>query len=138
MILVSSQTVTASGTSTPQALHGGTVGAEILLNVTAAATAAGDTLDVYIQGSVDGSTWDDIAHFTQVLGNGGAKKFLARWQGLIAPTAGSAAPQDAALAATTVAQGPHGLVWRAKWVVVSGSAPSFTFSIAVTPLTGRA
>lgn len=141
MILVASQTVVANGNSrsTAVGLHGGSVAAEVLLNVTAAATAVGDTLNVYVQASVDGgTTWDDVISFTQVLGNGGAKKFLARWQGLIAPTTALAAPQDAALAAGSVAQGPHGLLWSAKWVVVSASGPSFTFSLAVTPMTARA
>ncbi len=139
MILVASQAVTASGNSRSSAvgLHGGTVAAEVLLNVTAAAAAVGDTLDVYVQGSVDGgTTWDDVIHFTQVLGNGGAKKFLARWQGLIASTTPLAAPQDAALAAG-VAQGPHGLLWSVKWVI-GGATPAFTFSVAATPMTARA
>lgn len=51
---------------------------ELLLNVTAAATAAGDLLDVFVDSSPDGgTTWVNIVHFTQVLGNGGAKKFVA-------------------------------------------------------------
>lgn len=139
MILLASQTVTASGNSRSSAvaLHGGTIAAEVLLSVTAAATAAGDTLDVYVQAAVDGTSWDDVIHFTQVLGNGGAKKFLARWQAQIAPTTALAAPQDAALSAG-VAQGPHGLLWSVKWVVASASSPSFTMSVAVTPFTGRA
>ena len=103
---------------------------EFLLNVTAAGSVAGDTLDVYIQASADnGTTWDDFVHFTQVLGNGGAKKFLARWQGMIAPTTALAAPQDVAMAAG-VAQGPHGNRWRTKWVIVNGGGThSFTFSV---------
>lgn len=51
---------------------------ELLLNVTAAATEAGDTLDVLVDSSPDGGvTWVNLVHFTQVLGNGGAKKFVA-------------------------------------------------------------
>jgi hypothetical protein len=47
------------------------------LIVSAAATDAGDTLDVYIDTSFDGgTTWVNIGHFTQVLGNGGAKTFV--------------------------------------------------------------
>lgn len=49
----------------------------VTLDVTIAATAAGDTLDVFIDTSFDGgTTWVNIGKFTQVLGNGGAKKFL--------------------------------------------------------------
>lgn len=96
-----------------------------LLDVTNASSLVGHTLDVYLQSSVDGSTWDDFAHFTQVLGNGGAKKYLARWQGLIAPTTAQAAPQDAALAAGVTA-GPIAVLWRVKWVQAGGS---FDFSV---------
>lgn len=49
-----------------------------LLNVTEAGTDAGDTLDVYVDVSPDnGTTWLNAVHFTQVLGNGGAKKYVA-------------------------------------------------------------
>jgi hypothetical protein len=49
-----------------------------VLNVTAAATDVADTLDVYVDVSPDnGATWLNAVHFTQVLGNGGVKKFVA-------------------------------------------------------------
>jgi hypothetical protein len=48
-----------------------------LLNVTAAAGAAGDVLDVYIDVSIDGVTWLNAAHFTQVAGNSAAIKHYA-------------------------------------------------------------
>ena len=48
--------------------------ATFVLNVTAAATEVDDTLDVYIDTSYDGgTTWVNVGHFTQVLGNGGVK-----------------------------------------------------------------
>lgn len=132
MLVTSQSAVAASGNSraNPITVHG--QWSELLLNVTSAATAAGDTLDVYLQASSDGgTTWDDVAHFTQVLGNGGAKKYLIRWQGEIAPTTAQAAPQDGALAAG-VAQGPHGNLWSVKWVVASASAPLFTFTVTAS------
>lgn len=50
----------------------------VQLDVTAAATDVGDTLDVYIDMSIDGGVkWNNIIHFTQVLGNGGVKTFVA-------------------------------------------------------------
>jgi hypothetical protein len=102
--------------------------ATIFLNVTAAATLVGDTLDVYVQknvGSEDVPVWQDMVHFTQVLGNGGAKQFLAH---LLSDTVTTAlgAPQDGTLAAG-VANGPWGDGWRVKWVVVGTG--SFTFSV---------
>lgn len=50
-----------------------------VLDVTAAGTDAGDTLDVYIDECVDGvgDQWVNIIHFTQILGNGGAKRYAA-------------------------------------------------------------
>lgn len=139
MILLASTTDTGAGsfTSTAVRLSERTRSAEVLLNVTAAAAAANDTLDVYVQASVDGgSTWDDFIHFTQVLGNGGAKKYLARWQGEVAPTTALAAPGDATLAAG-VAQGPHGLLWRVKRVVASGTGAVFTLSVQAGGLVVR-
>ena len=130
MLLLDTSTVTATGTSGASRLPRYACAAEVQLTVSAAATAAGDTLNVYIQGSVDnGTTYDDIISFTQVLGNGGAKKFLARWNGLQAPTTAMAAPQDAALAAGSIAQGPKGRLWRVKYVIASASAPSFTIRV---------
>lgn len=49
-----------------------------ILDLTAAATDAGDTLDVYVDVSFDNSTWVNAVHFTQILGNGGAKRELAK------------------------------------------------------------
>jgi len=49
----------------------------VVVDLTAAATEAGDTLDVYIDTSFDGgSSFINIGHVTQMVGNGGAKKFL--------------------------------------------------------------
>jgi hypothetical protein len=101
------------------------------LTVSAAATDAGDTLDVYLQHTVDGgTTWDDFAHFTQVLGNGGAKKFLASWSRVPTPESELKAPADAALAAG-VLQGPVGPTWRVKWVIVDAGTVNVSFTFAV-------
>lgn len=104
----------------------------LLLDVTAAAAAVGDLLDVYVQKNVglDAATaiWTDFVHFTQVLGNGGAKQFVAE-----ITTDGQTpenelhAIQDAALA-VGVTQGPWSDDWRIKWVI-AGATPSFTFRL---------
>lgn len=101
------------------------------LLVTAAATDAGDLLDVYIQHSTDeGTTYDDFVHFTQVLGNGGAKKFIAQWSRDVIPDSEIHTVADAALAAGVI-QGPVGGTWRIKWVIVEAGTvnASFTFSL---------
>ena len=51
-----------------------------LLEVEAAATDVGDTLDVFIDSTNDDDTpedWVNIIHFSQVLGNGGVKRLIA-------------------------------------------------------------
>jgi len=46
----------------------------VLLDVTASATEAGDTLDVYVDASIDGTTWYNVGRFVQQAGDGSAKK----------------------------------------------------------------
>lgn len=130
--LLASAARTASGTFVvPTPIPDDVVAAVFLLDVTAAATDVGDTLDVYIQASTDGTAWDDFVHFTQVLGNGGVKTYYARWTPLgAAPETEQGAPQDGALAAG-VLNHPVGRQWRVKWVVVDADVDcSFTFSIS--------
>lgn len=113
---------------------------EFQLTVSAAATEAGDTLDVYVQHSIDGgTTYDDFLHFTQVLGNGGAKKFLASWFRNMAPESELKPPADATLAAGAL-QGPVGDLWRIKWIIVDANAnanQSFTFKLDAVPVRRR-
>lgn len=90
--------------------------AVFFLSVTAAAAGAGDFLDVFIQHSLDDVNWDDFVHFTQVLGNGGAKKLIAHWSSLATPTTPIHALTDGALAAG-VFQGPVASTWRVKYVI---------------------
>ena len=66
-----------------------------VLDVTNADTDAGDTLDVYIDVSPDGSTWFNSTHFTQILGNGAAAKIAAK-----VTKGGDFADPDAILAVT--------------------------------------
>ncbi len=142
MELLAAAARTASGTSTAtqvrSTLNKWLAGAAFHLNVTAAATEVGDTLDVYIQHSVDGgATFTDFVHFTQVVGNATEPvDIFAHWVALMTPTAAVHATEDAALAAG-VKQGPIGNIWRVKWVIVAASTTdneSFTFGVHVTPL----
>jgi hypothetical protein len=100
---------------------------EAQLEVTAAATNAGDTLDAFLQTTIDGATWIDIAHFTQVLGNGGAKRFIAK---VAADQAEAMFETGAALAAGAVRH-LLGDQYRARWDIVDGGGgvQSFTFSV---------
>lgn len=106
-------------------------GALFVLTVTAAAADAADTLDVFVQHTWDGTNFDDFVHFTQVLGNGGAKTYLAQWRRDVSPESELRAPADATLAAGVLQGGPVGDDLRLKWLIVdSGDADqSFTFSV---------
>jgi len=142
LTLVASGAKTASGNSGSLTPFGSKVGklkaAIFQLAVSAAATESGDLLDVYVQHSPDdGTTWDDFIHFTQVLGNGGAKKYIATWLRDVTPESEIKAPADAALAAG-VLQGPIAPLLRVKWVIVDASTQnaSFTLSLVVNPIYG--
>jgi hypothetical protein len=85
MSLTSIQTLRASAaqatagtvTGTAIALQQAFKEMSVQLIVSAAGTDAADTLDAYIDTSFDGgTTWVNVGHFTQVLGNGGAKTFV--------------------------------------------------------------
>jgi hypothetical protein len=105
----------------------------LLLDVTVAATVAGDTLNVYVQKNLaqPGGTavWSDIASFTQVLGNGGAKQFRCGFTTMgVAPPA-MAAPATATLAAGSIVNGEAwSSDWRVQWVVAGTG--TFTWSLA--------
>lgn len=127
--LTSQSAATTSGTATVTLDASRVQWATLFLDVTAAATGVGDTLNVYVQHSPDGgTTWDDFVSFTQVLGNGGAKQYIAHWVADVTPTTPQHAPSDGALAAG-VKQGPVGPDWRVKWVIAGGTA-SFDFSVS--------
>lgn len=130
--LLASAARTASGTAVLTADYGLILSAQFLLDVTAAATEVDDTLDVYIQHSIDGgTTYDDFVHFTQVLGNGGAVKELATWVRDVVAEDELRTPADASIAAG-VLHGPAGGKWRIKWVIVDSGTDnaSFTFSLS--------
>lgn len=96
------------------------------LDVTAAATDVADTLDVYVQTTVDGTNWVDIYHFTQVLGNGGVKRYFGKivWD---------AALTEFENAASLAAAGGRSIVgdqYRVRYVQVDAdSDATFTFSV---------
>ncbi|HXT57661.1 MAG TPA: hypothetical protein VN699_03455 [Pirellulales bacterium] len=117
---------TASGTSAAVKLPIEFRAVAFEFDLTAAAAAAGDTLDVVIQTKSDQSNWLDVVHFTQALGNGGAKRYVAAISAgvnqAVVETIGTA------LTAGNV-RNIWGDEWRASWTIVNSSNPSFTFSV---------
>jgi hypothetical protein len=91
------------------------------------ATIAGTTtLDIYIQKQLaDGSTWADIAHFTQISATG---KALITFDPAIISGAVPIVVTDAGLAAGAVAKTRLGSKLRLKGVV-AGAGPDATFSV---------
>lgn len=100
-----------------------------LLNVTAAAAESDDLLDVYIDWSLDNVTYINGGHFTQLAGDGGAKKFYMIFDPSAPGTSVIDATADAASGAVRPAMfGPY---VRGRYVCTEGaggSAAGYTFS----------
>ena len=99
------------------------------LNITASATDAGDTLDVYIDVSLDGTnSIGSVIRFAQQAGNGSASKRMAAID-----VSGGTSTTDITsdVAAGTVRLGMFGPYYRARWAIAdSGNAnSSHTFSV---------
>ena len=103
-----------------------------LLNITASATASGDTLDVYVDVSIDGTTWLNAIHFTQQAGDGAATKRFAVLDSTNPGTSDIAVATDATAGAVRPALfGPY---VRARWAMVdygSNGNTSHTFSVTL-------
>ena len=103
-----------------------------ILDVTAAATDAGDLLDVYIESKLDGTNWTDVVRFTQITGTTVMpKRYVAnivvdRTQTMFEVATGLGA---------AAARHLLGDEYRARWVVtdVVGDDASFTFSVQACP-----
>ena len=104
-------------------------GITFTLDVTATEEDAQDLLDVYVQTKLDGTNWTDVVHFTQLLGTGGAKRFIEK----IAPAAAEAGFEDVELGEGAV-RNLFGELWRVVTTIVNDTAPSFTFSVKATPM----
>jgi hypothetical protein len=98
-----------------------------ILDVTAAATDAADTLDVYVDWSLDNLTWTNGGHFTQCLGNGGAKRYYMVFDPSNPGTTVIDATSDAAN--STVRPALFGPYVRARWTMVDADVDgNFTWS----------
>lgn len=103
----------------------------VVNRITASLTDAGDTLDVYVDVSLDNSVWHNAIHFTQQAGNGAARTEYAVLDPSNPGTSVINVTADAAAAAVRPALfGPY---MRARWAIVdSGDAnQSHTFSVIV-------
>ena len=101
----------------------------VTLDVTSAATAVTDLLDVYIDTSFDGGTsWVNIGLFTQVLGNGGAKKYIMSFKALplVASNSVLATAEQAESAALQIGFGDN---IRYRGITTEVDTIAFTYSV---------
>jgi hypothetical protein len=132
------RTVLASTTETETGTQSGAVylpdapnGYLFVLDVTAAATDAGDTLDVSVETALDGTNYVPAVAFTQATGNGGAVRHVAK---VSASTAQAMFEASTSLSAGSVRH-IIGDLWRVKWTIADASTDnaSFTFSVSAIP-----
>ena len=100
------------------------------LDVTAGGTDAGDTLDVAVETTIDGTNWFPIVAFTQVIGTAAAKRHIAKVSNDLTQAMFEAA---ATLAAGSV-RNILGQQYRARWTIVNTSTVDVTFTFSVTAL----
>jgi len=109
-------------------------GVIFVLDLTNAATDAGDTLDVFVQARLDNTpNWVDVVHFTQILGNGSDNlTYVAK---VLTSGANTEFEIGSALGAASV-RNLMAYDIRARWAIVdSGDADqTFTFSIWAVPV----
>ena len=99
------------------------------LDVTALAAAAGDKLNVYIDVSPDGgTTWANVGHFTEVVGNGTAKKEVMTINGIAAAGVVNVTSDQAS--GTVVDIGFFDTIrYRAIITDAGATASSFTYAV---------
>lgn len=101
--------------------------------------ATGGTLDVYLQSSVDGSTWYDYAHFPQLADGASSVKYAfsvsrhAQQTSILTIGAGT----SPALAANSVVGGDFGNQMRAVCVAGVGTSAGAVQTITITGVLRR-
>ena len=128
-VLAASAARTADATGTGVHLPGFWSRMMVVLDVTAAAAAAGDKLDVYLDFSLDGTKWFNVCRFAQQLGNGGIKTEYAIFDPSNPGAVTIAATSDCAAGASRPSV--FGKQVRARWDTTDagGGLQSFTFSV---------
>lgn len=133
LLASTTETATDNNQATPVKLASLANGFVFVLDVTAAATEAGDLLDVFVQTKADGTNFVDVVHFTQVLGNGGAKRFYAKINADVVMTEFENATALGAAAVRDIIGDEWAIRWAITDVATTGNA-SFTFSVIACPM----
>lgn len=133
--LLASAVQTATGQGTAVTGLGGHRGGTFVLTLTNAATEVDDTLNVYVQRLLpDGTTWDDVVAFTQILGNGADSLSFVADVNFDSAASDERATSQETLTAGTVSAVALTNSLRVTWVIVDpgGGAASFTFGVAAS------
>ncbi len=127
--LAASAARTANGSATGVFIGGERRRFVVVNAITASATAAADTLDVFVDFSLDDTTYYNAIHFTQQAGDGAARTEFATLDPANPGTAVVNITADAAAAAVRPAL--FGSYMRARWEAVDGGGAdtSHTFSV---------
>jgi hypothetical protein len=123
------RTTTAGTNGTAQLVGGYAKRIMVVLDVTASAVAAGDTADIYIDFSPDGSKWLPGGRFVTQAGNGAAKTECMFFDPTSPGAVTIAVTSDPA--SGVVRPAVWGKYIRARWIIVDagGADTSHTFSI---------
>ena len=128
--LQASATKTATGVGTDFLLPGTVSSCMVVAKVTAAATQAGDKLDLFLEKSPNnGTDYETFAHFPQVAGNAAVP---IKWAGYLSEhvaltdATAHAIKAHADVAAGTIVQGPFGERWRVAWDIIPVHSTTFT------------
>lgn len=131
-LLASAARTADSGTGDTVRLPDAPNGYAFQLDCTAAATESGDILAAFVQTTIDGTNWIDVVAFNTCLGNGGAKRHIAK---VSSESAQTAFEVGTALSAGTV-RNIIGDLWRVRFTITDASTDnaSFTFSVTGIPM----
>lgn len=134
LLASAAQTTTSTGTAAVDLFqfcggdHAHINAIAFVLDVTNAATDAGDTLDVFVQTLIDGTNWVDVVHFTQVVGNGADDlTYIAKIE---RGTALSEFEIGTTLTATN-ARDIFGEQWRVRFAITDSGTDNATFTFGV-------
>lgn len=102
----------------------------LTLDVTAAATVAGDVLDVYVDTKLDEANWVEIVRFPAIAGDGGALRYTAKLRN---NPAQPIFEHGTGLAAAST-RDLWGHEFRVRWEVTTVDTPLFDFTVHAQPM----
>jgi len=115
---------TATGSGSEEILNYSPASIDFEFDLTAASSAGGDTIDLYVQTKIL-TNWVTIVHFTQALGNGGVKRYFSH----VASALAEAEFENGTAMGAAAVRHLLGMNYRADWVIARSG--SFTFTLCM-------